>query len=235
MPAMADIQPMLQRGLMVRVDLIRRFARLGSSRQMLVVEAILTLAVAAAAVAFAPYRRAVKLGSRPLAARRQSNPEDIVWSVNAASARVPWRAMCFERGLALQWMLRRRGHDARLVYGARMKEQSGLDAHVWVTLDDRILIGGEEAETYGSLATHPECFASFSTAKRRLRCSTGPRRASQSLSANGSVVGCGHGQKICSNPAKWRGTAGSGPTSSSGDGRIICPENAIPPERFGRS
>jgi hypothetical protein len=141
---------------MVRVDLIKRFARLDSSRQMLVVEAILTLAVAAAAVAFAPYRRAVKLGSRPLASNRRGDPDDIVWSMDAASARVPWRAMCFERGLALQWMLRRRGYDARLVYGARMKDQSELDAHVWVTLNDRILIGGEEAETYGSLATHPE-------------------------------------------------------------------------------
>jgi asparagine synthase (glutamine-hydrolysing) len=143
---------------MVRVDLIRRFAGLGLSRQMLVVEAILTLAVAAAAIAFAPYRRAVKFGSRPLAANRGDDVEGIVWSVNAASTRVPWRAMCFERGLALQWMLRRRGYDAKLVYGARMKDQSGLDAHVWVTLNDRILIGGEEAETYGSLATHPECY-----------------------------------------------------------------------------
>jgi len=144
---------------MVGVDLIKRFARLGSLRQMLVVEATLALAVAAGAVAFAPYRRAVGFGSRPLAPGRPSGPniEDLVWSVNAVSARVPWRAKCFERGLALQWMLRRRGYDARLVYGARMQDESGLDAHVWVTLGDRILIGGEEAETYGSLATHPQC------------------------------------------------------------------------------
>lgn len=104
---------------MVGVDLIKRFARLGSLRRTLVVEAILALAVAAGAVAFAPYRRAVSFGSRPLAPKRLSGPtiEELVWSVDAASARVPWRAKCFERGLALQWMLRRRGHDAMLWLG----------------------------------------------------------------------------------------------------------------------
>lgn len=144
---------------MVRVQLIRRFARLEPSRRMLVVEAVAALAAAAAAIAFAPYRWTVKLGSKPLPPGRspQGEIEEIIWSVEAASARVPWRAKCFERGLALQWMLRRRGFDARLVYGARMKEQDKLDAHVWVTLDDRIVIGGEEAESYGSLAVHPEC------------------------------------------------------------------------------
>ena len=144
---------------MVGVDLIKRFARLGPLRRMLVVEATLALAVAAAAVAFAPYRRAVGFGSRPLAPRRPSGPgiDELVWGVNAASARVPWRAKCFERGLALQWMLRRRGTDARLVYGARLQDEEGLDAHVWVTLGERILIGGEQAQSYRRLATHPEC------------------------------------------------------------------------------
>lgn len=144
---------------MVRVDLIKRFAKLGWRRRVLVIEAIAALAVAATAIAFAPYRRAVKLGSRPLGQKRSADAgmEEVIWSVSAAAARVPWRSMCFERGLALQWMLRRRGHDARLVYGARMKGDSELDAHVWVKLGDQILIGGEEAESYGRLAMHPEC------------------------------------------------------------------------------
>ena len=141
-------------------DVIKRFARLGLARQMLAIEAVLTLGVAAAAIAFTPYRWAVKLGSRPLARSERPWPDgkvdEIIWSVKAAAARVPWRAMCFERGLALQWMLRRRGFDAKLVYGARMKEASELDAHVWVTLGSRTLIGGEQAGEYRSLATHPE-------------------------------------------------------------------------------
>ena len=38
-----------------------------------------------------------------------------------------------------------------------MRDKAGLDAHVWVTLGDRILIGGEEAESFARLATHPLC------------------------------------------------------------------------------
>lgn len=141
---------------MVGVTSLKRFVRLGLRRQLLVVEAVAALAVAAAAIALVPFRTAVKLGSRPLRGNKRIAVEEICWSAKAASARVPWRAMCFERGLAVQWMLRRRGHDAKLVYGARLGEEDGLDAHVWVTLEDRILIGEEQASLFRSLATHPE-------------------------------------------------------------------------------
>ena len=145
---------------MVGVEPIRRFARLGLPRQLLIVEAVFALAAARAAIVCLPFKSAVRLGSRDLARVAPPPPEAvdaICWSVRAASVRVPWRAMCFERGLALQWMLRRRGIDARLVYGARLQDEAALDAHVWVTVGERILIGGEQAASYRRLATHPEC------------------------------------------------------------------------------
>lgn len=143
---------------MVGVNSIHRFIRLGLPRQLLIAEAVVLLAASAAAVAFLPFKTSVRLGSRSLG---QARPKaDFVpqacWSVRAAASRVPWRAMCFERGLALQWMLRRRGFDARLAYGARLQDSDALDAHVWVLLNDEIVIGGEQAETYRRLATHPE-------------------------------------------------------------------------------
>ena len=141
---------------MARVASLRRFARLGWRRQLLAFEAVAALAVAASAIAMLPFRKAVALGSTPLRGDGRAGVEALCWSVKAVSTRVPWRAMCFERGLALQWMLRRRGHDAKLVYGARLGEEAELDAHVWVTLDGRILIGGEQAGSFQSLATLPE-------------------------------------------------------------------------------
>lgn len=144
---------------MSRVSSLKRFRQLAPHGKLLIVEATLGLAAAAAAIAFLPFRRAVKLGSvsgssagRPT----ESEVDEIIWSVKAVACRVPWRAMCFERGLTVQWMLRRRGFDAKLVYGARLGEEAELDAHVWVTLDDRILIGGEQAAEFQKLATHPE-------------------------------------------------------------------------------
>jgi hypothetical protein len=145
---------------MSRVSSLKRFWQLGPRGKLLIVEAMAGLAVAAAAIAVLPFRKAVKVGS--MGERRSADRftdldvDEICWSVKAVAARVPWRAMCFERGLAVQWMLRRRGLDAKLVYGARLGEEAGLDAHVWVTLNDRILIGGEQAAEFQRLATHPE-------------------------------------------------------------------------------
>jgi len=145
---------------MSRVSSLQRFRRLGFRRQLVVAEATVALAAAAAAIAFLPFRRAVRLGSRPMPTTEDrvsdEKVEEICWMVKAMATRVPWRAMCFERGLAVQWMLRRRGYDAQLVYGARLAGETDLDAHVWVTLDDRILIGGEQAAEYQRLAVHPE-------------------------------------------------------------------------------
>lgn len=44
---------------------------------------------------------------------------------------VPWRTVCLRKGLALQWMLRRRGIDARLHYGIGKDDVGALCAHLW--------------------------------------------------------------------------------------------------------
>ncbi|QIK95130.1 lasso peptide biosynthesis B2 protein [Sphingomonas sp. HDW15A] len=52
-------------------------------------------------------------------------PETAYWIRRAVAAwgrRLPWRAKCFEQGLAAAWMLRRRGRAYDLHYGAAQKE-----------------------------------------------------------------------------------------------------------------
>jgi hypothetical protein len=77
------------------------------------------------------------------------------WAVTAAARRVPWRAKCFEQGLASQIMLRRRGVPSVLYYGAAPDDLRGLSAHVWVRDGDLDVIGGEIASRYAVLATFP--------------------------------------------------------------------------------
>jgi hypothetical protein len=56
----------------------------------------------------------------------------------------------------LQRLLRRGGVDARLHYGARGNGGAGnLEAHVWVSVGGRILIGGDEAAGFAELAVYP--------------------------------------------------------------------------------
>jgi hypothetical protein len=81
---------------------------------------------------------------------------DIVWAVQAAARRLPWRTMCIEQGIVAQRMLRSIGVEALLHYGARNDAMSGkLAAHVWVSAGGTSLIGGEEASAFREIATFP--------------------------------------------------------------------------------
>ena len=54
--------------------------------------------------------------------------------VAMASRHTPTPNSCLHRSLALWWLLRRRGFDSHLRFGAR-RQQSGFEAHAWVEHD----------------------------------------------------------------------------------------------------
>ena len=143
------------------IDLLRRFWRLSWQDRLLLVEAILWLAIAGLAIAVLPFRHVGLLAARPI--RRPELPRQarlnkvrrIRWAIISTAARVPWRALCFQQGLAAQLMLRRRGIPSVLYYGAAQDDRSGLSAHVWVRDGDVDVIGGEIAHRFAILATFP--------------------------------------------------------------------------------
>jgi hypothetical protein len=124
-------------------------------------EAILWLAVAGIAIAVLPFRHVGLLAARPIhrpklpRQARLSKVQRIRWAIIATSARAPWRALCFQQGLAAQLMLRRRGIPSVLYYGAAQDDESGLYAHVWVRDGDVDVIGAENAYRFAVLATFP--------------------------------------------------------------------------------
>ena len=136
-----------------------RLDRLTPEEWLLAGEALASLVWASLAIAFLPFRKVADMASRaparPAASLDAGLPKRIRWAVDAWARRVPWRAVCFQRGLAAHRMLRRRGYDSRLHYGVAQKEEKGLQAHVWVTLGGRAVIGGEEAPEFTCLATFP--------------------------------------------------------------------------------
>jgi hypothetical protein len=137
---------------------LTRWVRLGRQRQWLLIEATAAVAVASAAVQMLPFRRSIRLGARRLASTPKANAArmaEVRWAVEAAARRAPWRALCIQKGLALQWMLRRRGVDAVLHYGIAREPAGDLQAHVWVAAGDAIVIGGAEAPRF-------KCVAKFS-------------------------------------------------------------------------
>jgi hypothetical protein len=144
---------------MVRSNLISRWRKLGRQRQWLLIEGLAAVAGASAAIRLGPFKRAIQLGSLQLSGPSPAGAGQIItdvrWAVETAARNVPWRAMCIQQGLALQWMLRRRGIDARLHYGIARDEAGELEAHVWVAAGDAVVIGGAEAPRFRRVATFP--------------------------------------------------------------------------------
>ena len=127
-------------------------------RLLLLAEALATLALASALIGVFSFRRIAAISARgrkgaPIAAT--ATAREIEWAVAAWARRVPWRAVCFQQGLAAQLMLRRRGYAATLYYGARHDDTGKLVAHVWVRSGDVDVIGCEDVEAYGLLAVFP--------------------------------------------------------------------------------
>lgn len=142
------------------VPLFNRAQSLGGRNWALLAEAAATLAGASCAIKLLPFRRVMGTATRPGRARLASvRPGDRIvrelrWAVERSARHVPWRTVCFQKGLALHAMLRRRGIPSKIHYGVRQGPE-GLAAHVWVSLDDVVLLGGKEAADFACLATFP--------------------------------------------------------------------------------
>ena len=137
----------------------RRLGRTSWRERLLLAEAIAAIGAAPAAIRLLPFRTLAARLSRFQGRQGPRAPaafvESAAWAVRASAPFLPWRSVCFQRGLALHWMLRRRGVPTVLHYGVGQGSGKGLSAHVWVSLDGEILIGGEEAEGHACLATYP--------------------------------------------------------------------------------
>lgn len=133
---------------------LRCLNRLSAAQWWLLVRAVGALAAASAAVAMLPFKQAVGFGSVRLRSSRGGPAvRDCIWAVEAAARRVPWRALCFEQGLAVQRLLRKSGVDAVLHYGARQSPSNKLEAHVWVSVAGDVIIGGDEAAGFNEIAS----------------------------------------------------------------------------------
>ncbi len=67
---------------------------------------------------------------------------------------VAFKAVCLQRSLALQWLMRRRGVDAILHYGIEISAK--LKAHVWVNSNGDPLIGAPQNETFTEVTRFPQ-------------------------------------------------------------------------------
>ena len=118
--------------------------RRSASELVFFAEACATLAAASLAIRALPFRSLASLMGRGAISGASSHVHTnaVARAVRRASSRVPWRTVCFQEGLAVHWMLRRRGLPSHLHYGVRQAAQR-LTAHVWVEVGGAVVIGEE--------------------------------------------------------------------------------------------
>jgi hypothetical protein len=83
-------------------------------------------------------------------------PDDeakIVWATTAVARRLPARRNCLVDALVAHTLLRRRGHDASVRFGAALAPDRRLEAHAWVEREGRVILGASEAARFTPLRT----------------------------------------------------------------------------------
>jgi hypothetical protein len=135
---------------MARLRLIRRlllrFQQIDNRRRALLPEAVAYLLAARLALIFIPFPRlAPRLGSfvPPTDGRvsevRAPAPDETVqlakavgWAVTRAARYVPFKAVCLPQAMAARVMLKRRGVQSVMHFGAAKGTDKALDAHAWL-------------------------------------------------------------------------------------------------------
>ena len=121
----------------------------------LLMEAGIAIFKASLAIRLKPFRLIAEGLDNPGMSQPHADAESAYWirrAVLAWGRRLPWRAKCFEQGLAAAWMLRSRGLAYSVHYGASKGDLS-LAAHVWVTSGATPVVGCENRDAFSLLAT----------------------------------------------------------------------------------
>ena len=139
---------------------LKRAARIQASRRRLLGEALIALLIARGAMAFLPFRRiAAWLGTpgaeAPATATAEAihSAQEVGWAVGVVARRVPWDGRCLAQALAAMGMLRRRGLEGTVFFGASKSESAGFDAHAWLRLGSCVVTGGSGHQRFKAFTT----------------------------------------------------------------------------------
>ncbi|NJM65475.1 MAG: lasso peptide biosynthesis B2 protein [Acaryochloris sp. RU_4_1] len=69
---------------------------------------------------------------------------EIIWAVNISSRYMPGQVKCLARALITQLLLRRHNYDPQLRIGVAKTTLDQLEAHAWVELEGKVVMGQVE-------------------------------------------------------------------------------------------
>ena len=135
---------------------MRRVREVGPRGVARLVEALGWLVVAKAALAWVPVAKVIGWKRREVRSQRAADAgilRDVRHAVLVAARYSPIEFVCFPQCLAASEMLRRRGITSRLHYGVA-RDGDKLVTHTWLEAGGEIVIGGEVAGEYSTLAVY---------------------------------------------------------------------------------
>ncbi len=139
---------------------LKRYRRISPAHRRLLWEALAALAIARIAIACVPFRRiAAWLGTpgaeSPVTATAEETrtAEAVGWAVTALGKRVPWDGRCLAQALAATGMLRRRGLEGTVSFGACEGESAEFTAHAWLRVGSCVVTGGPVHERFKAFTT----------------------------------------------------------------------------------
>jgi hypothetical protein len=68
--------------------------------------------------------------------------------VNGLALRTPWKSTCLVKALAASKMFQKRNLPHSIHFGMKKNDSGKYEAHAWVAVGDRIVIGGDAVGEY---------------------------------------------------------------------------------------
>lgn len=143
-----------------------KLLRLSWTDKGLLLEALVWLGLARAAILVLPFRWLARhLGQymhESPHADAESDPRTrpqlvrVSWAVREMSRYTPWQSACLAQAIAAKIMLRRRGIVSTLYLGLAKDDPGTLLAHAWLRSGSMILTGGPGSQRYTVVATFAE-------------------------------------------------------------------------------
>ncbi len=140
------------------MTLLAKMVRRGPGDLLLAAEALVLLAFFRVCLVLVPVRRIIRAvtHSRPgggadavtgeaATERDVSVARQVRWAVSAIARHSVVEFVCFPQALAGYTMLRWRRVPSTVVYGVKRSPEGDLMAHTWLTVGDRVVLGGEAA------------------------------------------------------------------------------------------
>ncbi len=139
-------------------SLLQRSREIGPGGLALLVRAFWLMLAAKIALRTVPVSRIIAWKQRPVATTSKPNSaseyrQRVRHAVLVTARYSPVRFVCFPQCLAASALLRRKGIESRLHYGVA-REDGKLVTHTWLEAGGEIVIGGEVAAQYSTLAVY---------------------------------------------------------------------------------